>query len=283
MGGRRMVLSTALLQEQVIACCCGVRPGVTADLAVDNTLSLEHGVVLCVFTASNKGPAKADNVALTVTLDGIPVGRVSRFEPDGTWTQRDPARPLVAELGSMQPDQTIRLRFLLFPRGSGLLTAKASLNSNTVDLDPSNNEAVRSIDISAQMLRADLRASVITGLIGADRGRIDVTASNWGPATVFGAKLRLKIGIGSVGSQSLSFRVTSRDPGWEAPPSGLLTQCNLYATLDILESGTSRDLAVEIQRVRGGRTFGVSATIEPPTGITDLTPDNNEESTEFDF
>ncbi|WP_046867551.1 DUF11 domain-containing protein [Microvirga massiliensis] len=281
MSLRRMMFSTALLQEQVIACCCGVRPGSTADLAVDNTLSLERGVVTCAFTVINKGPAKAENVVLTVTLDGVPVGRLTRFEPDGSWKQRDPSRPLIAELGSMQTDQTARLRFLLFPHGSGLLTAKASLESNTVDLDHSNNEAVRSIGIAAQMLRADLWASVTTGVLAADRARIDVTAGSWGPATVFGARLRLE--IGSLGSEIVRFRVIFVNPQLGPPPSGLVARCNLNGTLDMLESGTSRVLSAEIRRASGGRNLGVTAKIAPPTGITDPTPENNNESTELEF
>ena len=218
------VFSTEMLQRQLIACCCGVHPQVTADLAIDNALSLDRGIAICALNVTNKGPTKARDVVVTVKLGGAPVGRVVRVEPDQSWTQRDPDRTLVAELGSMDQGQTAQLRFLMAPRGSGLLTAKAGVKSNTVDLDPSNNELARSIEISEQMLQSDLSVSLQTPYsLG---GGFNIKVHNGGPATVFGAGVTL--GVNGI-SETVRFRMTALSPGWGGVPGELVSSAHISA------------------------------------------------------
>jgi hypothetical protein len=229
----------------------------------------------------NNGPAKAKNVVVTVKLDGAPLGPVARFEPDRNWKQRNPARALVAELGSMDKNQAAHLRFLMSPRGTGMLSARAGVTSNVADLDPSNSEAIQSIEISEQMLQAHLGVFVQNPVSGSAGASFEITVHNSGPATVVGAEVMLRVASG--GSESVGFRVPSLSPEWGDAPAGVQTSARFSATLNLLEAGASRVLVVVLMRESGGKTLTLEAKVHPPQGFNDPDPTNNSAIMTFEF
>ena len=270
----------------MIACCCGVEPGLTADLAIDKKLSFDDRVVMCTITVTNNGPNKAEDVVVTDTLGGVSIGQLGGFEPDQNWVQRDRGQPLVAELGSMDPGQVVQLRFQIAPRQLGVLTNKARVTSNTVDPNPQNNEVTRSIDlVSGHPLQADLGVKLDINRLDDRRTRIAIHVHNDGPSAVPGAVLKF-----FMKSDPRPFMVVTQGP--EAPsgpwislvPAQPQQSCQLDATLALLPPGQTEVLTVTLQRAsRESTVVAVEANIEPPSGTTDPDPRNNTDRTSFDL
>jgi hypothetical protein len=143
---RRFVFSTAMIQSQLIACCCKDRPTPpvkTADLRlvkVARRLSAGGGRFRVTIDVTNLGPAAAENVIVTDQLSGGEV-KVTDFKTDhGTWT--DQTGPVFqASLGTLQPNELAQLSYVVTPGGGGTRTNAATVKSDTPDPDDQNNHA----------------------------------------------------------------------------------------------------------------------------------------------
>jgi hypothetical protein len=133
---RRVLFSTALLQEQLIKCCCG-RPGphepeppppqAVAKLIIEreNSPRVEQrddratgqvvGVVQFVMRVVNLGPDPADDVRVQNDITGIPLSEVTTVDnfmvtPTGSWV--DTSLPgLEAAFGTIPPGEAAHFGF----------------------------------------------------------------------------------------------------------------------------------------------------------------------------
>jgi uncharacterized repeat protein (TIGR01451 family) len=147
---RRQLYRTALLQQQLIECCCGPRttePAVAADLAVVASAAVTGRRVQFVITVTNAGPSPAANVVLTDTLSVSPNTPAnltpSAFTtPVGAWTQTAMPGPFAANLGTLAPGQSVQLRFRAAVSGEGegfQLQNTVAVTTSTTDPQPGNN------------------------------------------------------------------------------------------------------------------------------------------------
>lgn len=137
---RRLVFSTAALQEQLIACCCGA-----ADLRlrVQAPARVQARQLPFTLRVDNRGPDPATNVVVRVQLTpaggGATIAAVSDFAAtQGTWTETDPARPLVAEVGDLASGAAARLEFVLVGT-DGEYESHTEATSGVPDPEPKNN------------------------------------------------------------------------------------------------------------------------------------------------
>ncbi|WP_048709288.1 DUF11 domain-containing protein [Microvirga massiliensis] len=287
MTDRRIVFSAAMLQEQLIACCCGdaTTRSVSADLAIDKRLSRNGRTVTCDIAVTNNGPSRAENVVVTDTLGGVTVAQVGGFEPDQSWTRRNPSAPLVAALGAMEPGQVVRLRFQAIMRERGVLTNRARVTSDTVDPDTHNNEVVRSLDLgSAEPVRSDLGVKLDferrEGL-----ARIAVRVHNGGPNAVTGALLKLVIKSDPLPITVVTEGARAPTGPWTSPfPRQRMQTCQLDAVLGAIAVNQDEVLTVVIEKAaRDNAVVRVEAHVEPPSGATDPNPGNNTDQQSFDL
>ena len=157
---RRQLYRTALLQEQLIACCCGDQPEpAAADVRISQAATVTGRRIRYVLTVENHGPAPAQNVVVTdtvsvqVTAAGIPTGgfTTSGFVPAaGTWTQKTPPGPFVATLGTLAPGQVAELRFNASIGGEGPRSVlnTVTVQSDTPDPQPGNNNKTLTVLVS---------------------------------------------------------------------------------------------------------------------------------------
>jgi uncharacterized repeat protein (TIGR01451 family) len=157
---RRQLYRTALLQQQLIACCCGDQPATAAaDLVVTQDATMTGRRVRIVLTVQNQGPAAAQNVVVTdsVSVQATGAGTsVATFTSSGftatvgTWTQKSPPGPFIATLGTLAPGQVAELRFNVSVGGEGPRTvlSTATVQSDTPDPQPGNNSVTTTALVS---------------------------------------------------------------------------------------------------------------------------------------
>jgi len=149
---RRQVFSTAVLQQQLIECCCKERPPEPegADLRIEAKVSpaLGDGRTLDVrLTVTNAGPAEAREVTVTDSLTGAGQVELMNFLVDptqqGLWTDKTPMQ-LAAKLGDLPAGAQVVLGFRvrIFEPNQGTLVNTAEVTSGTPDPDPTNNRVV---------------------------------------------------------------------------------------------------------------------------------------------
>ena len=154
---RRYVLSTAVLQEQLIECCCEPGEGPPppppeADLTITATAALAANVfeaVRCGIDVINHGPNVARNVVVksTVSADqGARITDLNSFTPPGVWGN-PAASPLVATLGDLPPNGTMHLEFIVQCDSSGsfTLTHDTSVASDTPDPNTVDNTSTAQV------------------------------------------------------------------------------------------------------------------------------------------
>jgi hypothetical protein len=112
---RRMVLSTAVLQEQLIACCCGQTPEPEpADLELTLNADGQEGSYVVALVVNNHSDTVARNIKVesTFVVDGD-VESIGDFDPDtdGQWTDKAPPSPYIAALAELGPDKAWAPRF----------------------------------------------------------------------------------------------------------------------------------------------------------------------------
>jgi hypothetical protein len=155
---RRVVFSTALIQDQLIRCCCGERqpppppPEASANLAIrqDGTLTevpaaaaLEGRAFRFDIFVDNMGPSAANNVVLKVkTTPPLDAGGYL-FLPDAAWTKvpDGPGIGLTRNLGTMAPNATQTFSYMAVIRNPQTpITSVASVSTSTNDPNQANNE-----------------------------------------------------------------------------------------------------------------------------------------------
>jgi hypothetical protein len=152
---RRQIISTALLQEQLIECCCGPLPTPTpmplsADLqiaqaftVITDTATGRAGLMLTI-TVTNNGPAQAVNTTVIANIPLMGQG-ILNVSPNVPLTRS--GNTLQANLGTMNNAQVIALTAtfvpteLAFPSGITIVST-ASVQSSTFDPNMSNNSSV---------------------------------------------------------------------------------------------------------------------------------------------
>jgi hypothetical protein len=154
---RRIVASTALLQEQIIRCCCGPAPSsssssssssparAVADLSItqDITLSKKAAGEVNTFLirVTNLGPFPAENVLVLVTTDLKIVNTPIFGFP---WTIGPGGNGLQANLGTIPPGASNTQQFEIFAEIGKLpfevvFVSTASVSSTTTDPNLTNN------------------------------------------------------------------------------------------------------------------------------------------------
>ena len=155
---RRILVSTAVLQEALIRCCCEEGQ---ADLAlnfnIDNiepdpsSTSAEPLRHVVSITVTNNGPDPAVNVTLTSELS-VQGTVIENIDPGDTWdTVQGPPPPsstatLVAEIGTLQPQETTTESFeytAMIGVAQGATGANTiEVSSDTPDPNTANNTVV---------------------------------------------------------------------------------------------------------------------------------------------
>ena len=153
---RRQIVSTALLQEQLIECCCGPTPTPTpmpqsADLqiaqafkVITDAASGRAGLQLTI-TVTNNGPSPAINTSVIANIPLMGQG-ILNVTPNVPLTRS--GNTLQANLGTMNNAQVIALTATFLPAAGGgfpsgiTIVSSASVQSNTFDPNVSNNSSV---------------------------------------------------------------------------------------------------------------------------------------------
>jgi hypothetical protein len=153
---RRMIFSVAMIQDQLIRCCCGERqppvppapPEVHADMEIvvkENGLGQIAGThdraFLFAIVVHNNGPSTADNVSVTLQTTPLLDGARAKFVPDGVWTPigGDPKNGVQTSLGSMASGSTKTLPFRAAILHTNKLTVTGTVSSTTNDPVSVNN------------------------------------------------------------------------------------------------------------------------------------------------
>jgi hypothetical protein len=149
---RRQVFSTAVLQEQLIACCC--KGELNADLAIAELTTKVGGgegvqTVEYFITAINNGPSAAKEIVLTSSVN-IETGTISLLSADGfksdpgKWTKQAVAQDgqsaeFKADIGDLEPEEVAKLKFLVKLRGDAFSVKNAVHVESLVTKDPVDN------------------------------------------------------------------------------------------------------------------------------------------------
>ncbi len=178
-SGRRQLYSTAVLQNQIIACCCGEKPvpvppieptpQIRADLEVQLRTKSDPNKpqkeILYVFQVINHGPNDAQGVVLTSKITFQPPQgaipnitlRTGNFSanPPALWQPQTPSQVLNAgsaavfsvAIGSIKSGKGFEGRFAVGAANAHAEFVKlqntATVTSTTPDPDASNNQASR--------------------------------------------------------------------------------------------------------------------------------------------
>lgn len=158
---RSYIFSTAIMQDQLIRCCCGEQPEPTAsaDLQITQVSNVQteqttgNPGLRFTLTVTNNGPSTALDVVVTDKPDIPDIAPNAQFRlvPDPLWTGT-PTGGLQASLGPMNKGQTRKLGFSIFATGSLSdpvpFNNTAKVESSTPDPNPANNISVMSHTIS---------------------------------------------------------------------------------------------------------------------------------------
>jgi hypothetical protein len=152
---RRQIFSTAVLQDQIIECCCGPMPTPTpkpqgADLQITQTFQVFTdaasgfaGLQLTI-TATNLGPSAAVNTSVLANIPLIGQGILNvQLSPPLTLS----GNTLQANLGTMTSGQVTALTATFLPKGAAFpagvtILSTATVQSSTFDPNLANNKSV---------------------------------------------------------------------------------------------------------------------------------------------
>jgi hypothetical protein len=158
---RRLVFSTAMIQDQLIDCCCKKPAPAPAPAKLEITLdarilpNLEIPATQVRIHVTNHGPAAAENVSLQHTISAEVAAAAGfgagSFDTDtGAWGQTDVTnQPLTASLGAMALNAKALLSFVMTnPAGIPEATYDHTADVTCDNLDPSSAaHAVRKIQV----------------------------------------------------------------------------------------------------------------------------------------
>lgn len=145
---RRQVFSTAVLQNQLIACCCG-----EADLEIttentDNDTIAEGARFTLEIQVTNHGPSFSQNIIITDVIH-TDAGQVLRADgtvtSHGEWTISQLSEPssdahFQAEISRLLPEETATLVLIIDVSGTHhSLSSTVTVSSDTFDSNLANN------------------------------------------------------------------------------------------------------------------------------------------------
>lgn len=150
---RRQLYSTAMLQEQLIACCCEPPrelPPALADVMVRLAGKVTGRAIQYTIEVVNLGPAEAKNVIVKATP---PLGMSGGKPFVGDWTSpNEGSTPFVAKLGDLAPNlPPVVLQFtMIAPDPGGTFKCVATVECTT-ETNKNNNKAEASHFIPANI------------------------------------------------------------------------------------------------------------------------------------
>jgi uncharacterized repeat protein (TIGR01451 family) len=144
---RRQIYSTALQQEQLIACCC--KTSSVADLVIEKTATVTENQEAIMYTivVRNIGPSEAQNVIVkdTPSFNDRPAFEMripGTFTPIGTWVNSDATdQPFIAKIGTLAKDGEVTLGFHIKVGPNGTYINSVIVASDTSDPNMANNSA----------------------------------------------------------------------------------------------------------------------------------------------
>jgi uncharacterized repeat protein (TIGR01451 family) len=242
-----------------------------ADLAVTKTDSKTTVVpgtsTTYTITVSNAGPSTVSSVTLT---DAVPAALLNPVFGTPSAGSYDPTTGLWSGLSLAQGQSiTITLTGTIDPAATGTLTNTATVSppAGVTDPNPGNNSGSDSDTLTPQ---ADLAVTKTDGVTSAVPGTADtytITVSNAGPSTVSSLNL-----TDSVPAALLNPVFGTPSAGSYNPATGLWSGLSLAQgqSVTITLTGTINPAATG--------TLTNTATVSPPTGLTDPNPANNSAS-----
>jgi hypothetical protein len=139
---RRQIYSTAILQEQLIACCCDKEPLPVESADVSIKIEAENSgaspQIAYTITVRNDGPSAANNVVVEAELKGPGIAKAYNFSPQDTWKQTL-TQPFTAELGTLPMSQSQNLTFVVDAAANGEVVNTVTVKSDTHDPNEANN------------------------------------------------------------------------------------------------------------------------------------------------
>ncbi|MEO6808560.1 MAG: Calx-beta domain-containing protein, partial [Isosphaeraceae bacterium] len=161
----------------------------SADLAVTMTASpnpvLVGNQLVYTITVNNSGPANASGVILTNTLPaGVTVDSI--FPSQGNATQS--GNLITADFGAILASGSATLTIVVRPTVSGTITNTASVASDDLDPNPTNNTASVSTSVSPADVGVTITAAPNPAVLGANLV-YTIVVTNFGPAGATGVQL----------------------------------------------------------------------------------------------
>ena len=150
--------TVALAEGEAVACTFTNAPAPEADLEIEKTVDEEviapGDTVIYTLTVTNQGPDTAEGVVVT---DELPDGLTVVSYPDECVLD---GTTLTCDLGDLAAGDSVSLEVEVTVDDTGLFTNVTSVDSNTPDPDPDNN------DSSAEVLAAEATPQTGTDIDG---------------------------------------------------------------------------------------------------------------------
>jgi hypothetical protein len=140
---RRVILSTAVLQDQLVRCCCG--PASPNLLVSQQAVPIRNGGTEenVTVTVENKATVAAENVVVTVNLTPLASAGYDVLIPNPNTWQKDNPQQLHLEIGTIQANKPpfSSPNFFVVPTKHGpmSITSTASVTSTTAGVLGSQN------------------------------------------------------------------------------------------------------------------------------------------------
>ena len=235
-----------------------------ADLSIaksDGTTSAVPGMsTTYTITVANNGPSTATNVSVS---DPLPAG-VTSF----TWSgngQSDVSGPLSDVIASLAPGANVVYTIVasIDPAATGSLTNTATVSA-VGDPNTANNTASDTDTLTPQADLAIAKTDFTTTAIPGTNTTYMITVTNNGPSTVTGAV------VSDVLPAGVTFVSATGGATYDAGANTVRFTTGRLAKNDSVRF----DLTVAIDPALIG-PLSNTATVTPPAGVTDSTPDND--------
>jgi uncharacterized repeat protein (TIGR01451 family) len=246
-----------------------------ADLAVSKTDGKTTAVPgtadTYTITVSNAGPSTVSSVVLRDSLPAALLNPVFGTPSAGSY---DPATGVWSGL-SLAAGQsvTIRLTGTIDPAATGTLTNTATVSppAGVTDPNPGNNTATDTDTLTPQADLSITKDDAVTSVVPGTADTYTIVVSNLGPSDVSGASVSDLVPAG-VTTATWTVSDSSGGGAVTGPSSGTGA---LATTVDLPVNATvTFTFTVQIDPSATG-TLVNTATIAPPSGVTDTNPANN--------
>ncbi len=262
------------LPDQAIATVIGPVADVTVTVALPPSANAGDEVVAQI-SFSNNGPSTAENVTYQVMLPPGLTDVVIGNLPGGASASYDPVTgevtfvglPTTLAPGAGVPD--IEIRYTQPGSGTSTVTGHIRTSTNQADnLAPDDASAT----VSGGLI-SDLRVTKV-GPAGPVTAGADVVytvrVDNLGPSDVTGSTL-VDAPVGSI-ITAVACSAAAGNSCTTAPSPAVL---GTGAVLPTIVVGGFYELTVTVRIGSVGTTISNTATVSPPPGVTDPTPENN--------